>query len=88
MIDKSVDLTKRYWSPVREERKRILAMRTEKYCKWCDQFHPVEDFYQPSASGLTGMSAYCKEGTRAYQRQRYYEKRERRENQDVMRRRR
>jgi hypothetical protein len=79
MDHKKIDLSKKYWSPIREEKKKLFEMRTEKYCKWCDKFHPLEDFYQPSASGLTGMSAYCRAGTRAYQRQRYYERRARRE---------
>jgi hypothetical protein len=87
MADKKIDLSKRYWSPIREEKKKLFAMRTEKYCNWCGQFHPIEAFYQPSASGLTGISAYCKDGTRAYQRQRYYERRARRESAGLMKRR-
>ena len=78
MADRKIDLSKKYWSPIREEKKRLLAQRTEKWCNRCQTIKQLDDFYQPSASGLTGYSTWCKECCRERQRELYWEKRARR----------
>jgi len=70
MADRKIDLSKKYWSPIREAKKRERAKRTHKWCNHCQQNLPLSAFYQPSASGLTGYSAYCRECCKAYQRER------------------
>jgi len=78
MADRKIDLSKKYWSPIREEKRRKLAQRTEKWCNHCQTVKPLDKFYQPSASGLTGYSAWCKECCRERQREKYWERKARR----------
>jgi len=70
MEDKKIDLSKKYFSPVREEKKRLLAQRTEKWCNHCQTVKPLDAFYPPSASGLTPISAWCKQCLISYWRER------------------
>jgi len=80
MVDKKqIDYSKRYQSALRDEKKRVLAMRTEKYCKHCDKVKPIEEFYPPSVSGLTPISVWCKECIRKNSKDRYWRNRNQRE---------
>ena len=66
---------RRYQSALRNEKKRIMALRTEKYCRHCDTVKPLADFYQPSVSGYTGISCWCKECLIQYSRDRRKQRR-------------
>ena len=66
--------SKRYQSAIRDEKKRILASRTEKYCRHCDTVKAIDEFYPPSVSGLTGISCWCKECIREDSKSRYWRK--------------
>ena len=75
MVDRKIDISKKYQSAIRDEKKRILALRTEKYCKHCGMVKPLDDFYPPSVSGLTPISVWCKECIREYSKTRYWRRR-------------
>lgn len=76
MVDKKqIDISKKYQSRIRDEKRKFFEARTKKWCARCMKFHSLEHFYQPSVSGLTGISAWCKESTRAYMRENYARRR-------------
>jgi hypothetical protein len=75
MVDKKqIDLSKKYWSPLREEKKRAFALRTSKWCNHCRQMLPFDEFYPPSSSGLTRISAWCRKCICEYARERWDKK--------------
>jgi hypothetical protein len=79
MDDKKTDLSKKYWSQLREDKKRLLAQRTEKWCNHCQRVKPLDDFYAPSLSGLTGTSCWCRDCICQYARERRNKRRIERE---------
>jgi hypothetical protein len=73
MVDKKqIDPSKKYQSVIRDEKRRILEARTQKWCSRCEKFHPLDEFYPPSVSGISPRSAWCMESTREYMRDRYH----------------
>ena len=75
MVDRKIDISKKYQSALRNKKMRVLVLRTEKYCRHCDTVKPIDDFYQPSLSGLTKISCWCKLCIIQYAHERYVQRR-------------